>query len=149
MSLATVNHLHNNPINIQAPVHIPPPNHIPVQVEVNRPHQHNPMLLRTHYMPPRPFPATTLHNGDIPSATSRTHSISSSVTAPMHNTSVSSAPIELYPHAGGLTSTQKGKYGNRDIKAELAPLDVDLDRITLGDLLYEGKVWSHFIINTT
>ncbi|XP_031567702.1 tyrosine-protein kinase RYK-like isoform X2 [Actinia tenebrosa] len=135
---STVNHPHINQINIQLPVHNPPPNHIPVQVDVNHPHQHNPMLQRTNYMLPRPFPVTTLANGDIPSATSRTHSISSSVTAPMHKASVSSAPVELYPHAGGLTSTQKGKYGNRDIKAELAPLDVDLDRITLGDLLYEG-----------
>ncbi|XP_048588391.1 tyrosine-protein kinase RYK [Nematostella vectensis] len=125
---------------------------IPVTVEINQPNaqQARPQLnqpqSRNIYMTAPPIPNTNLSNGDI----SRTMSMSSNVTALNRGTSVSSAPVprgdsvssapgmELYPHAGGLLSTQKGKYGNRDIKSELADLEVDMSRITLGDLLYEG-----------
>lgn len=41
---------------------------------------------------------------------------------------------------GGLQSTQKGKYGNRDMKTELQEITVEMDRITLGELLEEGKL---------
>ncbi|KAK3747506.1 hypothetical protein QZH41_011373 [Actinostola sp. cb2023] len=137
MQALAVNYKPINPTNCM-PSNVPRTNHIPVQVQINQPFQGNLAPPRTRYMAVQAGPGIQFPNGDIPSATSRTHSISSSIMGPMRNHSESSAPSELYPHAGGLTSTQKGKYGNRDIKSELRPLDVDLDRITLGDLLYEG-----------
>lgn len=47
-------------------------------------------------------------------------------------------PSDGYYSGGGLQSTQKGKYGNRDMKTELQDITVEMDRITLGELLEEG-----------
>lgn len=49
-------------------------------------------------------------------------------------------PSDGYYSGGGLQSTQKGKYGNRDMKTELQDITVEMDRITLGELLEEGKL---------
>lgn len=57
---------------------------------------------------------------------------------PVRDSTISITPSDGNYGGGGLQSTQKGKYGNRDMKAELKDLEVDMDRITLGDLLEEG-----------
>lgn len=57
---------------------------------------------------------------------------------PVRDSTISITPSDGIYGGGGLQSTQKGKYGNRDMKAELKDLEVDMDRITLGDLLEEG-----------
>lgn len=58
---------------------------------------------------------------------------------PVRDSTISITPSDGYYSGGGLQSTQKGKYGNRDMKAELKDLEVDMDRITLGELLEEGE----------
>ena len=58
---------------------------------------------------------------------------------PVRDSTISITPSDGIYGGGGLQSTQKGKYGNRDMKAELKDLEVDMDRITLGDLLEEGE----------
>ena len=58
---------------------------------------------------------------------------------PVRDSTISITPSDGVYGGGGLQSTQKGKYGNRDMKAELKDLEVDMDRITLGDLLEEGE----------
>ena len=58
---------------------------------------------------------------------------------PVRDSTISITPSDGNYGGGGLQSTQKGKYGNRDMKAELKDLEVDMDRITLGDLLEEGE----------
>ena len=57
----------------------------------------------------------------------------------VRDSTVSIAPSDGYYSGGGLPSTQPGKYGNRDMKSELKDVAVEMDRITLGELLEEGE----------
>ncbi|KAK2573797.1 Tyrosine-protein kinase RYK [Acropora cervicornis] len=57
---------------------------------------------------------------------------------PVLESMLSITPSDGYYSGGGLQSTQKGKYRNRDMKAELQDLTVEMDRITLAELLEEG-----------
>ena len=76
----------------------------------------------------------TILNGDVPHVRPRIPG-----GFPVRDSTISITPSDGYYSAGGLQSTQKGKYGNRDMKAELKDLEVEMDRITLGDLLEEGE----------
>lgn len=58
---------------------------------------------------------------------------------PVLESMLSITPSDGYYSGGGLQSTQKGKYRNRDMKAELQDLTVEMDRITLAELLEEGE----------
>lgn len=57
---------------------------------------------------------------------------------PVLESMLSITPSDGYYSGGGLQSTQKGKYRNRDMKVELQDLTVEMDRITLAELLEEG-----------
>lgn len=105
----------------------PNANHIPVKVEI----QAGPTAKSlTRNMPT----VLTILNGDVPHVRPRIPG-----GFPVRDSTISITPSDGYYSAGGLQSTQKGKYGNRDMKAELKDLEVEMDRITLGDLLEEGE----------
>lgn len=72
-------------------------------------------------------------NGDVPLARPRLPG-----GLPVIESTLSITPSDGYYSGGGLQSTQKGKYRNRDMKTELQDLTVEMDRITLGELLQEG-----------
>ncbi|KAL9963804.1 hypothetical protein ACROYT_G027349 [Oculina patagonica] len=97
-------------------------NHIPVKAEIQAPTN----LTRN-------MPVMTILNGDVPHVRPRIPG-----GFPVRDSTISITPSDGYYSAGGLQSTQKGKYGNRDMKAELKDLEVEMDRITLGELLEEG-----------
>ena len=82
------------------------------------------------------IPVVTNHipNGEVPHIRPRMPG-----GLPVRDSTISITPSDGYYSGGGLQSTQKGKYGNRDMKAELKDLEVDMDRITLGELLEEGE----------
>lgn len=104
----------------------PSGNHIPVKVEIQAAPTANSLT--------RNIPTVmTILNGDVPHVRPRIPG-----GFPVRDSTISITPSDGYYSAGGLQSTQKGKYGNRDMKVELKDLEVEMDRITLGDLLEEG-----------
>lgn len=105
----------------------PNANHIPVKVEIQAGPTANSLT--------RNIPVLTMLNGDVPHVRPRIPG-----GFPVRDSTISITPSDGYYSAGGLQSTQKGKYGNRDMKAELKDLEVEMDRITLGELLEEGEV---------
>ena len=74
-------------------------------------------------------------NGDVPHVRPRLPG-----GFPVRDSTISITPSDGYYSGGGLQSTQKGKYGNRDMKTELQDITVEMDRITLGELLEEGEL---------
>lgn len=118
-----VNAVGNNGVQNGCP---PNANHIPVKVEIQAGPTANSL---TRNMPT----VLTILNGDVPHVRPRIPG-----GFPVRDSTISITPSDGYYSAGGLQSTQKGKYGNRDMKAELKDLEVEMDRITLGDLLEEG-----------
>ena len=106
-----------------------PPNNIPVKADVQPgPIANNPI---------RTMPAMNNHivNGDVPHVRPRLPG-----GFPVRDSTISITPSDGYYSGGGLQSTQKGKYRNRDMKTELQDISVEMDRITLGELLEEGEL---------
>ena len=106
---------------------MPNASHIPMKVEIQASPTANSL---TRNLPT----VLTILNGDVPHVRPRIPG-----GFPVRDSTISITPSDGYYSAGGLQSTQKGKYGNRDMKAELKDLEVEMDRITLGDLLEEGE----------
>ena len=105
----------------------PNASHTPVKIEIQAAPTANSLT--------RNIPAVlTILNGDVPHVRPRIPG-----GFPVRDSTISITPSDGCYSAGGLQSTQKGKYGNRDMKAELKDLEVEMDRITLGDLLEEGE----------
>jgi len=104
-------------------------NHIPVTADIQPGSTGN--------NPNRTVPAVGNHflNGELPHVRPRLPG-----GFPVRDSIISSAPSDGYYSGGGLQSTQKGKYRNRDMKTELQDIAVEMDRITLGDLLEEGEI---------
>lgn len=104
-------------------------NHIPVAAEV----QPGPMTNNPNITVGVPVIGNHVVNGDVPHVRPRLPG-----GFPVRDSTISITPSDGYYSGGGLQSTQKGKYGNRDMKTELQDITVEMDRITLGELLEEG-----------
>lgn len=106
-------------------------NHIPVKAEVVP----GPAAAAAASNPNRTLTALANHvlNGDVPHARPRLPG-----GFPVRESTISITASDGYYSGGGLQSTQKGKYRNRDMKNELQDIIVEMDRITLGELLEEG-----------
>ena len=112
-------------------------NHSPVKADIQPgPTANNPTRNAVTVM--------AIANGDVPHVRPRIPG-----GFPVRDSTISITPSDGYYSAGGLQSTQKGKYGNRDMKAELKDLAVEMDRITLGELLEEGELESSLCMNQT
>ena len=104
-------------------------NHIPVNVDI----QPGPTANTLN----KPMPAVLVNhvlNGDVPHVRPRLPG-----GFPVRESTISITASDGYYSGGGLQSTQKGKYRNRDMKTELQDIIVEMDRITLGELLEEGE----------
>lgn len=106
-------------------------NHIPVKAEVV------PGPAAAASNPNRTLTPLANHvlNGDVPHARPRLPG-----GFPVRESTISITASDGYYSGGGLQSTQKGKYRNRDMKNELQDIIVEMDRITLGELLEEGEL---------
>ena len=115
-------------------------NYVPVQVNMPPPVPGNPDHVRNQPLNSQQMvpPGNLASNGDVH------HNRSSSGTfsgVHIRNGSINSGPSDGYCSASGVPTTRKEQYRNRDIKTELKDLVVEMDRITLGELLQEGVLF--------